>query len=88
LGVALFRLVDLPLVISPTRLGKWTTTLQICTILLVLVGKVWALPPPIFPAMFWLTGGVTALCWVQYVIVGLRLMGHSQRPGGGENGRG
>ncbi|OGP69935.1 MAG: hypothetical protein A2Z73_05585 [Deltaproteobacteria bacterium RBG_13_60_28] len=88
LGVAIFRLADLPLVISPTRLGKWTTTLQIFTILLVLVGKAWALPPPIFPAILWLTGGVTALSGMQYVFVGLRLMGQSQRPGGGENSRG
>jgi phosphatidylglycerophosphate synthase len=86
--VTLFRLADLPLVISPTRLGKWTTTLQILTILLVLLGKVWALPPFIFPAIYWLTGGVTALSWVQYVFVGLRLVGQSQRSGGGENNRG
>ncbi len=51
LGVALFRLADLPLHISPTRLGKWTTTLQILTILLVLVGKIWPLPKLLFPPL-------------------------------------
>ena len=76
LGVAIFRLADLPLIISPTRLGKWTTTLQLFTILLVLVGKIWPLPPPLF----------TALSGVHYVFRGLRLMGQSQTPrGGGEN---
>jgi cardiolipin synthase len=75
LGVAIFRLADLPLVISPTLLGKWTTTLQIFTILLVLVGKIWALPPLLLSGTFWLTGGITAVCGVHYVFIGLKLMG-------------
>jgi len=83
LGVAIFRLADLPLVMSPTRLGKWTTTLQIFTILLVLVGKIWSLPPLLLTGTFWLTGVITTLCGVHYVFIGLRLMG--QR---GENGHG
>lgn len=88
LGVALFRLADLPLVISPTLLGKWTTTLQIATILLALVGKIWTLPPLLFTALFWLTGLLTALSGVHYVYRGLRLIGQSPASRGGENGGG
>jgi len=88
LGVAIFRLADLPLVISPTRLGKWTTTLQLFTIFLVLLGKIRPLPPPLFTALFWLTGLITAISGVHYVFRGLRLMGHSQTPRGGGNPHG
>ena len=88
LGVIIFRLADLPLNISPTRMGKWTTTLQILTILLVLVGKIWPLPRLLFLLLFWLTGGLTVISGVHYVVRGLRLM--SQSPGSrqGENGHG
>jgi cardiolipin synthase len=83
LGVVILRLADVPVVISPTWWGKWTTTLQIATILLVLVEKIWSLPQLMLTGTFWLTGGITALCGVHYVFIGLRLMG--QR---GENGHG
>jgi len=83
LGVTIFRLADLPLVMAPTRLGKWTTTLQIITILLVLLGKIWPLPPLLLTGTFWLTGAITALSGVHYVFIGLRFMG--QR---GNNNRG
>ena len=88
LGVILFRLADLPLRITPTRLGKWTTTLQILTILLVLVGKVWPLPWMLFPPLFWLTGGITAFSGVHYVFRGLLLVSQPQPPKGGEDGQG
>ena len=88
LGVTIFRLADLPLVIAPTWLGKWTTTLQIFTILLVLVGKIWHLPHYLLPPVFWLTGGITALSGVQYVFRGLLLISqnHAPRQGGGSHG--
>ena len=88
LGVIVFRLADLPLNIAPTRMGKWTTTVQIFTILLVLVGKIWPLPPLLFPFFFWLTCGLTVLSGVHYMVRGLRLMGQSQGGGGTGNGHG
>ena len=83
LGVVVLRLADLPVKMAPTWWGKWTTTLQIFTILLVLVEKIWHLPHLVLTATFWLTGGITAFCGVHYVFIGLRLMG--QR---GENNHG
>ena len=83
LGVVILRLADVPVTISPTWWGKWTTTLQIFTILLVLVEKIWHLPHFALTGTFWLTGGITAFCGVHYVVIGLRLM--SQR---GENNHG
>ena len=88
LGVIVFRLADLPLNIAPTRMGKWTTTVQIFTILLVLVGKIWPLPPLLFPFFFWLTCGLTVLSGVHYMVRGLRLMGQSHGGGGTGNGHG
>jgi cardiolipin synthase len=88
LGVAIFRLADLPLVIAPTWLGKGTTTLQILTILLALLGKIWTLPPLLFPAFFWLTGLLTALSGVHYVYRGLRWIGQPPASQGKEDGDG
>jgi len=88
LGVAIFRLADLPLIISPTWLGKWTTTLQIFTVLMALVGKIWPLPPLLFIALFWLTGLVTALSGIHYVYRALRLIGQSPSPHRGKNNNG
>lgn len=88
IGVVLFRLADLPLNISPTRLGKWTTTFQIFTILLVLIGKIWPLPRLLFPSLFWLTGALTVFSGVHYVFRGLRLMSQSSGPGKKDNGQG
>jgi cardiolipin synthase len=86
LGVTIFRLADLPLQISPSRLGKWTTTLQILTILLVLTGKIWPLPRILFPSLFWATGILTVISGVHYVFRGL--LGVSQPQGRGEEGSG
>jgi cardiolipin synthase len=88
LGVVILRLADQPVVISPTWWGKWTTTLQIFTILLVLVEKIWPLPHFILTGTFWLTGGITAFCGVHYVFIGLRLIGQSSGNGRGENSHG
>jgi cardiolipin synthase len=88
LGVALFRLADLPLMIAPTWLGKWTTTLQISTIMLALLGKIWPLPPILITGLFWLTGLLTALSGVHYVYRGLRLIGQSPASRGGKSGNG
>lgn len=72
LGVLLFRLADHPLVIKPSLMGKWTTTLQIATVLLVLLGKLWAIPPAVLTGCFWITGGLTAASGIHYVYGGLR----------------
>ncbi len=82
LGVAIFRLADLPLIIAPTWLGKWTTTLQIATVLLALVGKIWPLPLLLFTVVIWLTGLLTALSGIHYVYRALRLIGQSPAPRG------
>ncbi|MEW6657463.1 MAG: CDP-diacylglycerol--glycerol-3-phosphate 3-phosphatidyltransferase [Thermodesulfobacteriota bacterium] len=87
-GVAIFRLADLPLVIAPTWLGKWTTTLQIATVLLALVGKIWPLPLLLFTAIIWLTGLLTALSGIHYVYRALRLIGQSPGPHRGKNNNG
>jgi phosphatidylglycerophosphate synthase len=55
--------------------GKWTTTLQILTVLLVLVGKLWPLPPGLFTGCFYLTGVITAISGIHYICGGLAFLG-------------
>ena len=72
LGVLIFKLADYQLVIKPSLAGKLTTTMQLATVLLVLVGKIWALPPGVLTVFFWLTGGLTAISGIHYVYGGLK----------------
>jgi cardiolipin synthase len=67
LGVLLFRLSDYPLVIRPSLAGKWTTTLQLATIFLVLLSKLWTIPSVVLGVFFWITGGLTAASGIHYV---------------------
>jgi cardiolipin synthase len=77
LGVALFRLADLALYLRPSWAGKCTTFLQLSTVLLVLLGKLWTLPPAILQGFFWLTGGMTVVSGVHYVLRALMMAGQS-----------
>ncbi len=88
LGVLIFRLADYPLAIKPSLAGKLTTTMQLATVLLVLVGKIWAVPTGLLWGFFWLTGGLTALSGIHYVYGGLKQVSLStgNGPAGGGHG--
>ncbi|MDP3182218.1 MAG: CDP-alcohol phosphatidyltransferase family protein [Desulfobaccales bacterium] len=88
LGVLLLRLAEYPLTIRPSLAGKWTATLQLATVLVVLVGKIWFVPLELLLGLFWLTGGLTALSGIQYLYRGLRMVSQSQENGRREGGRG
>jgi cardiolipin synthase len=88
LGVAVLRLADYPLTIQPSLAGKGTTILQMATVLLVLVGRLWPLPPELLRGFFYLTGGLTAISGIHYVYGGLRTVSLSQGNNRGEGGRG
>jgi cardiolipin synthase (CMP-forming) len=87
LGVLIFRLADYQLVIRPSLAGKLTAGMQMATVLLVLVGKIWPVPPGMLPACFWITGGLTAVSGIHYVYGGLKQVSLSGN-GPGEGGRG
>jgi len=77
LGVLLLRLSDYPLVIRPSLAAKLTTTAQLATVLLVLLAKIWALPPGLLRAFFWLSGALTAVSGIHYVYGGLKMVSQS-----------
>ncbi|MBM4276025.1 MAG: CDP-alcohol phosphatidyltransferase family protein [Deltaproteobacteria bacterium] len=79
IGVLVLRLTDHSLVIRPSLWGKCSTTLQILTVLMVLVGKLWPLPPVFLKGCFYLTGALTAISGVHYIYRGLAILG--QAPG-------
>jgi cardiolipin synthase len=76
LGALILRLTDYPLVIKPSLAGKWTTTVQLLTVGLVLLAKakLWHLPPGILTAFFYITGGLTAFSGIHYIYGGLKLV--------------
>ncbi|MFZ5448480.1 MAG: CDP-alcohol phosphatidyltransferase family protein [Thermodesulfobacteriota bacterium] len=90
LGVIIFRLADIPLVVRPSLAGKWTTTFQVSTVFLVLVGKIWPVPPMLLLAFFWGTGTLTTISGVHYLYNGIKMMNVNMFQGNGprKNGDG
>jgi cardiolipin synthase (CMP-forming) len=88
LGVLVFRLADIPLVVRPSLVGKWTTTFQLITVGFALLNKIWAFHPLVLPVFFWITGILTSISGMQYFYRGIRQMNLSQGNGAKENGRG
>ncbi len=88
LGALILRLADYPLVIRPSLAGKWTTTLQLITIGLVLLakGKLWHLPPGVLTVFFYLTGVLTAISGIHYLYRGLKLVSQHGEHLEGEDG--
>jgi cardiolipin synthase len=76
-GVTLFKLINLPVVVHPSLAGKLCTTTQVTTVLLVLVAQTWPLSPALLEALFWLTGGITAVSGIHYVLQALWEVAHA-----------
>jgi cardiolipin synthase len=85
LGVLVFRLADIPMVVKPSLAGKWTTTFQVTTVFLVLLGKLWHMPPLVLVGVFWITGILTTISGLHYLYGGIRMMNASQGNGSREN---
>lgn len=88
LGVLIFRLADIPLIVRPSLAGKWTTTLQVTTVGLVLLNKIWPISPLVLVAFFWFTGFLTAISGIQYLYNGIQMMNqaHGNGPQGDNHG--
>jgi cardiolipin synthase len=88
LGVLIFRLADIPLIVRPSLAGKWTTTLQVTTVGLVLLNKIWPISPLVLLAFFWFTGVLTAISGIQYLYSGIQMMNqaHGNGPQGNHHG--
>jgi cardiolipin synthase len=78
LGVVLFKLVNFPVVVRPSLAGKLSTATQIATVLLVLLSKTWTIPPAALKVFFWLTGALTTLSGIHYILQALRGAAQSQ----------
>ncbi len=76
LGALVLLLTDYPLVIKPSLAGKWTTTVQLLTVGLVLLAKarLWHLPPEALTAVYYITAGITAISGIHNIYGGLKLV--------------
>jgi cardiolipin synthase len=88
LGVLIFRLADMPLVVRPSLAGKLTTTFQVSTVFLVLLGKIWPISSLALLPLFWCTGILTTISGVHYLYNGIRMMDMFQGNGPGEDSSG
>jgi cardiolipin synthase len=82
LGVTLFKLVNFPVVVHPSLAGKLSTATQVTTVFLVLVVTAWNLSPNFLTALFWLTGILTTISGIHYIIQALWNGAHSQNDRG------
>jgi|UniRef100_A0A7C3V952 cardiolipin synthase len=81
LGVMLFKLFHIPVVVKPSLAGKLSTTIQVVTVLLVLMVRAWGRSPAFLPVLFWLTGILTTISGVHYILQTLRHGFQSQNQG-------
>ena len=88
MGVVVFRLADIPLVVKPSLVGKWTTTFQLVMVGFVLLNKIWAFPSLVLPVFFWVTGFLTIVSGLQYFYSGIKQMNMFQGNGTKEDGSG
>ena len=66
----------------PWDVQEHSTTTQVTTVLLVLVSQSWPISPALLEALFWLTGGITAISGIHYVSQALWGLAHAhQRQG-------
>jgi len=82
LGVTLFKLVNFPVVVQPSLAGKLSTATQVTTVLLVLIVTAWNLSPKFLTALFWLTGALTTISGIHYILQALWNVAHSQNDRG------
>jgi cardiolipin synthase (CMP-forming) len=87
-GVLIFRLADIPLIVRPSMAGKLTTTLQVSTVFLVLLSKIWHLSPLTLLAFFWITGILTTISGIHYLYGGIKMMDMFQGNGPREDDSG
>jgi|UniRef100_A0A7V6A6J9 cardiolipin synthase len=78
LGVTLFKLVNFPVVVHPSVAGKLSTAIQVITVFLVLVVTAWNLSPNFLPVLFWLTGILTTISGIHYILQALWHGTHAQ----------
>jgi len=82
LGVMLFKMVNFPVLVRPSLAGKLSTATQIATVLLVLMVKSWGVSPAWLKVLFWLTGFLTTISGIHYILQALRGAAQSQSPPG------
>jgi len=78
LGVMLFKMVNFPVIVRPSLAGKLSTATQVATVLLVLLAKYWTISPVSLKAWFWLTGALTTISGIHYILHALRGATQSQ----------
>jgi cardiolipin synthase (CMP-forming) len=88
LGVVIFRLADISLEVRPSLAGKWTTTFQVATVGLVLVNRLWLIPPTVLLGFFWVTGGLTTISGIQYLYGGMKMVNRAQNNGSNRENHG
>jgi cardiolipin synthase len=69
---------------APTRLGKWSTVMQMATVLVAMAVYVGVFPRPGLRPVLWVTAALTLASGLQYVTQGLRQLNPPQVPAGRE----
>jgi cardiolipin synthase len=87
-GVLIFRLAEIPLVVRPSLAGKLTTTLQVSTVFLVLINKIWPVSHQVLLVFFYGTGLLTTISGIHYVYNGIKMTDMFQGNGPREGGNG
>jgi len=85
IGIAVLFITGSPFEVRPTFISKCTTTMQIVTVVYILMSGVTPLPEVLKAVLCWLTAGLTILSGLHYIYIGMHIL---QKGSGSDSTRG
>lgn len=88
-GILILKLFDVKVKIEPSLASKWTTSLQIGVVFLVLLRELWVFPRIFLTGCYWLTALLTVATGIHYLSRGVKMFNGQQeeRRQGGKKGK-
>lgn len=84
LGLAVLHFQQIPVEIRPVLLSKFTTLMQLFTVLISLASSLAPLPPWVYEGAFYVTGLLSIVSGFQYLLIGLSLLEAERFRNGGK----
>jgi cardiolipin synthase (CMP-forming) len=88
-GILILKLFDVKVKIQPSLASKWTTSLQILVVFLVLLRELWVFPLIFLTGSYWLTALLTVATGIHYLSQGVQMFNGQQeeKKQGGKKGK-
>lgn len=87
-GILILKIFNVKVEIQPSLASKWTTSLQIVVVFLVLLRELWFFPRFFLTGCYWVTAILTVATGIHYLSRGVKMLNgqQEQRRHGGQKG--